>query len=61
MQFGDAESLEEGEKEGQLWVYVQHEVHVVTKWVALEARGQKYPVLLELTPKLASHGWPCVT
>jgi hypothetical protein len=57
LQFGTAEPMDEGEKEGVLWIYVQHEVHVVTRWVALHARGLKYPVLVELAPRFASRDY----
>ena len=48
---GAAESLDEGERGGSVWIYVQHEVHVLRRWAGLESRGVTCPAILELSPR----------
>ena len=52
LQFGKKEPLSETELQGQLYIYVQHEQHRLTRWLVAEARGEFIPLLLEFEPPL---------
>ena len=50
---GVAEHLSEGEQDSQMWIYIQHEKHILRRWLGLDACGTYYPCILELSPKSA--------